>query len=220
MNIRRTYISPENNYIGKKGTFSESLSKTTMFSVCPTYPSEIILSDESLSWTVAADGSIVPAEGAGTAPVTWNTIENKSKYHTIGVLDEQNATPGYPKWNIVVDARKLFIEYVCAKMKSSGAFDNIRPTDIPQNSVDSYVFDFVGGQVVDLYTLSGAEVTVSPLSEGLVGTAVLSANAADKTAGAILNKNPSGTANIIFPQPYDATKFSIYYNFTLIWQKK
>lgn len=159
--MRRTYISPEFDYLRVNGTFNMKEKSTFFGSKMLEIEDSVIIDNQSLIYFQAANKeqldltieSILP-------PISYSASDDKKNNHTLVIDPSQgpNQKATTTQYILTIDLKSILTNFIFATLKRWRTFEGVQNIMTKDNDVDFAIKDYVVKNVLDRYKLTKVEL--------------------------------------------------------------
>jgi len=164
--MRRSYISPEFDYVPVFGTYNmEEESSFFGSKMLEIEDSISILSDNILYYQNLKSEQMDESKEKDLPAVVYSATDDKNSNHTLVIdesqTDEQKET--YTKWILTIDLQTILKNFVFANLKKERTFDGVSNSMTVNRNVDFAIRDYIERNVINRYKLSKVELFLVPV---------------------------------------------------------
>lgn len=229
--MRRTYISPEFNYVPVYGTFNMLEQSSFFGSKMLEIADNIEIKNENIIYYQNAQNEQINLNVESALPqIIYDTVADKSSNHTL-MLDEAQSEAqkdGFARWIIDIDIKSVLRNYIFASLKKFRTFEGVQNLMVVNKNVNSSILSYIDNNVLNRYKFSKVELYYKPID--LLTTASLKYNNKfdvniEIFPNSLFTKFQTETdgenesVRVTFYQDKPASQFSFNYYFNLYFEK-
>jgi hypothetical protein len=140
--MRRTYISPEFNYVSVNGTFN-MVEKSSFFgSKMLEIADSIQIKNESIVYYQQNSGEQLNLAVESTLPqVVYDTVLDKKNNHTLKI--DESVKSLNPRWILDINIKKILNNYVFANLKKFRTFEGVETGMLLDKNVNTSMNNYI-----------------------------------------------------------------------------
>jgi hypothetical protein len=158
--MRRTYISPEFNYIPVSGTLN-MLEQSSFFGSKMLEISESIqIKNDNIIYYQQLNGQqINQAVELSLPQVVYDTVQDKQINHTIKLDEAQTEAQknGNARWIIEINLRNVLRNYIFANLKKFRTFEGVLNSIVTEKNIDSSIYRYIDNNIISRYKFTKVE---------------------------------------------------------------
>lgn len=229
--MRRTYISPEFEYVPVYGTLNMREESSFFGSKMLEILDSIEITNENIIYYQNANGEQLDESVELALPqVVYDTVSDKQANHTLTIDDSQTETQknGNAKWILDINIRSVLRNYIFANLKKFRTFDSVQNLMVRDKNVNSAITNYIDNNILDRYKFERIELFYKPVDLLSVGGLKFK-NTYDVNIeivpNTIYSKIQTETdpeyidMRVIFFQDSPASQYSFKYYFNLYFEK-
>lgn len=229
--MRRTYISPEFEYVPVYGTFNMNEESSFFGSKMLEIADSIEIKNENIIYYQNANGEQLNESVELALPqIVYDTVADKQTNHTLTIDDSQTEIQknGNAKWILDVNIRAVLRNYIFANLKKFRTFESVQNLMVKDKNVNSAILNYIDNNVLNRYKFERIEFFYKPVDLLSVG-GLKYKNTYDVNIELVPNtvypKIQTETdpeyidVRVIFFQDKPASQFSFKYYFNLYFEK-
>jgi hypothetical protein len=225
--MRRSYISPEFNYVPVNGSFNMLEQSSFFGSKMLEIADSIDIKDESVIYYQQNNNEQLDLTIESALPqIVYDTVLDKSINHTL-TLDLSQRTNN-PRWILDIKLKKILKNYIFANLKKFRTFEGIQNSMLVSKNVDDSINRYIELNILSRYRFKNVELYYKPIDLLTSGELKLE-NKFDVNIeifpNSLFTKIQTETdpeyrdVKVYFYQDKDFSKFSFNYYFNLYFEK-
>lgn len=225
--MRRSYISPEFNYIPVNGSFNMLEQSSFFGSKMLEISDSIDIKNESIIYYQQnTNEQLDLLVESNLTQIVYDTVQDKNRNHTITIDNSQKNNN--PRWIIDIKIREILRNYIFANLKKFRTFEGVRNNMVVDKNVDESIKKYIDLNVLGRYKFKSVELYYKPIDLLTSGSLKLE-NKFDVNIeifpNSLFTKIQTETdpeyrdVKVSFYQDKDFSKFSFNYYFNLYFEK-
>lgn len=229
--MRRTYISPEFDYVPVYGTFNMNEQSSFFGSKMLEISDSIEIKNENIIYFQNAKGEQIDETTESTLPqVVYDAVSDKGKNHTIKLDESQTESQknGNAKWIIEINLKNVLKNFIFANLKKYRTFEGVQNLMVTDKNVNAAILKYIDNNVLDRYKFTKVEFfykSVDLLSVGGLKYKNIYDENIELVPNSVFTKVETETdpqytdVRVSFYQDKPASQYSFKYYFNLYFEK-
>lgn len=159
--MRRTYISPEFNYLPVNGTFNMLEQSSFFGSKMLEIADKVEIKNENIIYYQQANNEQINIVIERALPqVVYDTVADKGSNHTL-ILDEAQTDVeknGNARWILDINIRSVLRNYIFANLKKFRTFEGVQNPMVINKNVNSAILSYIDNNVLNRYKFTKVEL--------------------------------------------------------------
>lgn len=158
--MRRTYISPEFEYVSVNGTTNMVEQSSFFGSKMLEIADSIQIKNENVIYYQMPNNEQLNSTIEQTLPqLVYDTVADKSKNHRLFLDESQTETQknGNTRWILDIDIRTILKNYIFANLKKFRTFEGVLNNSVVDKNVNSAILNYIDNNVLNRYKFERVE---------------------------------------------------------------
>jgi len=165
--MRRTYISPEFQYIKVNGSLNMKEQSTFFGSKMIKIEDSISILNENIVWYQLPNGEQINSESElSLSQVVLDTVLEKLNGSKLIIDNSQTEFQkfGNTKWILDIEIQKILRNYLFSCLKRARTFEGIRNNMTLNNNVNAAIYDYIDNNILSRYRFNKIELFLKPVN--------------------------------------------------------
>ena len=158
--MRRTYISPEFDYVPVHGTLNMKEQNSFFGSKMLEISDRIEIKNESIIYYQQPNGEQKDPSVEFTLPqIVYDTVLDKQNNHKLFLDESQTEIQrnNNARWILDINLKVVLRNYIFASLKKFRTFEGVENGIVLNKNVDSAIYNYIDNNILDRYKFSKIE---------------------------------------------------------------